>query len=91
MSAYSDYKSSPTYTLDQEDTYRALTNLDLFLDTYPLSPLKDSCNTIIFKLRAKLEKKAFESAFLYFQTMEYQAALIAFKEVLKDFPAILDL
>ncbi len=86
MSAYSDYKSSPTYTLDQEDTYRALTNLDLFLDTYPLSPLKDSCNTIIFKLRAKLEKKAFESAFLYFQTMEYQAALIAFKEVLKDFP-----
>lgn len=86
MSGYADYRSSPTYSLDQEDTYRALTNLNSFLDVYPLSPLKDSCNTLIKELRGKLEKKAFESAFLYFQTMDYQAALIAFKGVLQDFP-----
>lgn len=86
MSAYSDYRSSPSYELDQEDTYRALTNLDTFLDSYPLSPLKDSCNTLISNLRAKLEKKAFENAYLYFKTTEYQSALIAFKDVLQAFP-----
>lgn len=86
MSAYSDYRSSPAYSLDQEDTYRALTNLNDFLDVYPTSPLKDSCNSLITQLRGKLEKKAFENAFLYFQTMDYQAALIAFKGVLRDFP-----
>ena len=86
MSAYSDYSSSPAYSLDQEDTYRALENLNLFMDTYPLSPLKDSCNTIIIELRGKLEKKAFENAFLYFQIQEYKAASIAFKGVLRDFP-----
>ena len=86
MSAYSDYKSSPSFSLDQEDTYRALTNLNTFMDVYPLSPLKDSCNVLISELRAKLEKKAFESAYLYFQTMEYKSALIAFKGVLRDFP-----
>lgn len=86
MSAYSDYRSSPYYSLDQEDSYRALDNLNLFMDTYPLSPLKDSCNALVTQLRGKLEKKAFESAYLYFQIMEYQAALIAFKGVLRDFP-----
>jgi outer membrane protein assembly factor BamD len=86
MSGYSDYKSSPVYSLDQEDTDRALVNLNKFLAVYPLSPLKDSCNVLIKGLRAKLEKKAFENAFLYFQIMDYQAALIAFKGVLQDFP-----
>lgn len=86
MSGYSDYKSSPVYSLDQEDTYRALTNLNEFLDMYPMSPLKDSCNSLIDQLRAKLEKKAFENAFLYFQIMDYNSALIAFKDVLRDFP-----
>lgn len=86
MSGFSDYMSSPEYTLDQEDTYRALTNLNTFLDVYPFSPLKDSCNVLINELRGKLEEKAFENAFLYFQTLEYQSALIAFKGVLRDFP-----
>ncbi len=86
MSAYSDYKSSPTYSLDQEDTYRALDNLNLFMDTYPNSALKDSCNALTLELRGKLEKKAFENAFLYFQIMDYKAAMIAFKGVLRDFP-----
>jgi outer membrane protein assembly factor BamD len=86
MSAFSDYSSSPIWSLDQEDTYRALDNLNLFMDTYPISPLKDSCNTLVLELRGKLEKKAFENAFLYFQILEYKAALIAFKGVLRDFP-----
>jgi outer membrane protein assembly factor BamD len=86
MSGYSDYKSSPVYSLDQEDTYSAIDNLQLFLNTYPESPLVDSCNVLITEMRGKLEKKAFENAFLYYRLGDYQSALIAFKGVLKDFP-----
>jgi outer membrane protein assembly factor BamD len=35
----------------------------------------------------KLEKKAFENAFLYYKTENYKSAMIAFKGVLEDFPA----
>jgi outer membrane protein assembly factor BamD len=86
MSGYSDYRSSPVYSLDQEDTYNAIDNLQLFMNNYPESPLVDSCNVIIYELRGKLEKKAFENAFLYYRLGHYKSALIDFKNVLKDFP-----
>lgn len=86
MSGYSDYKSSPVYSLDQSDTYTAIDNLQIFMSTYPQSALVDSCNGLVLELRSKLEKKAFENAFLYYRLGEYQSASIAFKDVLKDFP-----
>jgi outer membrane protein assembly factor BamD len=86
MSGYSDYMSSPAYSLDQEETYKAVDNLQLFMNTYPESELIDSCNVLVNELRAKLEKKAFENAFIYHQLGNYKSALIAFKDVLKDFP-----
>ncbi len=86
MSGFSDYKSSPVYSLDQTDTYTAIDNLQIFMSTYPQSPLVDSCNVLVLELRSKLEKKAFENAFLYYKLGEYKSASIAFKDVLKDFP-----
>lgn len=86
MSGYSDYKSSPVYSLTQEDTYNAIDNLQQFMNDYPQSMLIDSCNVLINELRGKLEKKAFENAYLYYKLGNYQSALIAFKDVLKDFP-----
>jgi len=86
MSGYSDYRSSPIYSLTQEDTYSALDNLQQFMNDYPESPLVDSCNTLINELRGKLEKKAYENAYLYYKLGNYKSALIAFKDVLKDFP-----
>lgn len=86
MSGYSDYKSSPSYSLDQQDTYKAIDNLQLFMNTYPNSALVDSCNGLINEMRSKLEKKAFEGAYLYYQLGNHKSALIAFKDVLKDFP-----
>lgn len=86
MSGYSDYKSSPVYSLDQSDTYTAIDNLQLFMSTYPHSTLVDSCDGLVLELRSKLEKKGFENAFLYYKLGEYQSASIAFKDVLKDFP-----
>jgi len=86
MSGYSDYKSSPIYSLTQEDTYSAIDNLQRFMNDYPESLLVDSCNVLINELRGKLEKKAFENAYLYYKLGNYKSALIAFKDVLKDFP-----
>jgi len=86
MSGFCDYKSSPKSSLTQEDTYNAIDNFQNFMNNYPQSELVDSCNTLIKEMRIKLEKKAFDSAFLYYKMEEYKSALISFKDVLKDFP-----
>lgn len=86
MSAYCKYLLSPTYSLDQTNTLDAINELQLFTDLYPRSERIAECNTLIDNLRAKLEKKAFEIASLYLKMENYNAAITAFNNVLKDFP-----
>ena len=43
-------------------------------------------NQIIDKLRLKLENKAFDISKLYYNTTNYQAAIVAFQNFQKDFP-----
>ena len=43
-------------------------------------------NTKIDELRAKLRKKAYESAYLYYKIGQYHAASVALANFLKDFP-----
>jgi outer membrane protein assembly factor BamD len=86
MSAYSEYKMSPVYRLDQTATLKAIDELQLFMNTYPGSSRVADCNKLIDELRAKLEKKAFEEAQLYFNLKEYQAAIQSYNNLLKDFP-----
>ena len=38
------------------------------------------------KLRAKLERKSYENCMLYYNMMDYKAAVAAFQNHLKDFP-----
>lgn len=86
MSAYSEYKMSPIYRLDQTATAKAIDELQLFMNTYPNSSRIKDCNGLIDELRAKLEKKAFEEAQLYFNLRDYQAAIQSYNNLLKDFP-----
>lgn len=86
MSAYSNYQLSPTYRLDQTETARAIDGFQLFVNTYPNSEKVGQCNRLIDEMRLKLELKAYESANLYFDLREYQAAIQSFENVLKDFP-----
>ena len=86
-SAYCSYLNSPKYSLDQSDTEKAISEFQLFLNRYPLSTMKDSANTMVFEMREKLEKKAFENAKLYHTIGEYQSATLALENVLRDFPA----
>jgi outer membrane protein assembly factor BamD len=86
MSAYCQYLFSPEYSLDQSISMDAIKQLQLFIDQYPKSKRVEDCNKLIDELRAKLERKSFETAKLYLNTESYKAAVVAFKNLLKDFP-----
>lgn len=86
MSAYSYYKGSPEYNLDQQNTYEAIKELQNFIDVYPTSNKVKEANAYINELQEKLEKKAFEIARAYYVTLKYKAASISFSNFLTDFP-----
>lgn len=86
MAAYCQYLYSPTHTLDQTITLDAIKGLQMFINMYPKSTRVEQCNKNIDELRAKLEKKSYEIAKLYYKTENYQASSISFKNLLKDFP-----
>ncbi len=85
-SAYCSYLNSPKSSLDQSETEKAIDEFQLFLNRYPQTDLKDSTNTMIAELRAKLEKKAFDNAKLYYLTEDYKSATVALKNLMRDFP-----
>ncbi len=86
MAAYSNYKMSPTFRLDQTYTAKAIEDLQLFINTYPQSERVTEANQLIDEMRAKLERKALEQGILYFDLRQYQASIQSFENLLKDFP-----
>ncbi|MBK9272636.1 MAG: outer membrane protein assembly factor BamD [Saprospiraceae bacterium] len=86
MSVYSLYKQSPVYRLDQTPTEKAIEGFQSFVNQYPESSRVEECNKLIDELRAKLEKKTFEQALLYFDLKSYQACLTTLENLLIDFP-----
>jgi outer membrane protein assembly factor BamD len=85
-SAYCYFLDSPVYSLDQENTVKAISEFQLFVNLYPNSAKISDCNDYIDRLRAKLERKSYENALLYFNIEDYKASMQAFKNLLKDFP-----
>ena len=91
MAAYCYYLESPIYSLDQENSLKAIESLQLFINLYPKSERVAEASKLIDNLRDKLEKKAFENAKLFLQTgdydfQNYKSAVIAFRNVLRDYP-----
>lgn len=86
LAAFCQYKLSPKYSLDQSNTHQAIKGFQLFVNTFPNSSRVQECNKYIDEMRSKLEVKAYQIALLYFNTLEYKAAITAFTNVLKDFP-----
>ncbi|MEL7222989.1 MAG: outer membrane protein assembly factor BamD, partial [Bacteroidota bacterium] len=78
MHAYSNYELSPTYRLDQSYTLKAIESFQEFVNQHPNSDKVDQCNRLIDEMRAKLEVKDFESAKLYADLQQYQAAIRSF-------------
>lgn len=91
MHAYSLYKDSPRYNLDQTSTLTAIAALQDFINTYPDSPFRDEGTKLILELREKLEQKAYEKVKLYYKTSEaqisnYRSTVVAANNFKKDFP-----
>ncbi len=91
MSAYSLYKDSPNYNLDQTGTLAAINEIQSYLNNYPETKFREECTNIIRELRKKLEKKAFEKAKLYHKTSPFNIAslkssVIEITNFQRDFP-----
>jgi outer membrane protein assembly factor BamD len=86
MSAYCNYLDSPSYSLDQTNTLAAISSLQLFINQYPNSQRLEQCNQLMDELRAKLEKKAFNIAMLYYRMDDYKASIITLNNLLKEYP-----
>lgn len=84
LAVYCHFLLSPKYSLDQTNTYKALDEIKIFFDKYPNSTYITACNDLKIELSAKLEKKSFENARLYYTTENYKAAIHAFNLALQQ-------
>lgn len=80
------YLESPNMTLDQTDSYMAISEFQSFIDLYPHSAYLDSANQLIDTLRYKIVEKDFNTCMLYYKMEEYQAAITSFERFVKENP-----
>lgn len=85
--ALCNFYESPRYSLDQSQTYSAIESFQLYLERYPETTKRDSCNLIITELREKLEVKDYNNAELYYKTQWYKSAVISLNNTVKDYPS----
>jgi len=86
MSAYCYYLDSPIFSLDQENTTKAIESLQYFINLYPKSDRVPEASKLIQNLRDKLEEKSYANSKLYLTIGDYQAAVISFGNTLRDYP-----
>ncbi len=78
------YRSTLRYELDQTPTYKAITEISEYIIEFPDNPHMQSCHDMLTELNARLDRKAYESARLYYKMEDYKASRVAFRNVLKD-------
>jgi outer membrane protein assembly factor BamD len=72
------------YELDQSPTYKAMNAISEYILEYPSSTHLQTCRDMLVELGERLDRKAYESAKLYYKMEDYLASRIAFRNVLKD-------
>ncbi|MGB4844732.1 MAG: outer membrane protein assembly factor BamD [Ferruginibacter sp.] len=86
MRSYCFYMQSPKLELEQVNTVRAMGMMQTFINTHPGSERNKEASDIIDKCRAKLEKKEYRAAELYYNMAQYRAAAIAFTTLTNNYP-----
>ncbi len=86
MAAYCFYLESPAYSLDQDNTIKAIEALQLFINLYPKSERVAEASKLISNLRDKLETKSYANAKLFLDIGDFKSAVIAFRNSARDFP-----
>lgn len=85
-SALCYYIISPVMTLDQSDSYTAISEFQNFIDVFPKSEKVADANARIDTLRMKIEEKEYDICHLYFKMEEYQAAITSYEAFMKEHP-----
>ena len=93
------YLASPEARLDQTSTYKAMQELNMFMEYFPTSTRRDLAQNMIFDLQDKLVEKEFYSANLYYNLgaytgntvysstgNNYLAAVTTAENVLREYP-----
>lgn len=86
MEAYSHYRMSPRYNLDQTETYNALDRFQLFVTRYPGTDRATEALDLMDELRDKLARKKFRAAEMYMRIREFRSAAIYFGLAVERFP-----
>ncbi len=86
MTAYCFYKQSPRAELDQDNTFRTITAMQMFMVKYPSSERVKQSQEIIIEMSDKLVEKSFISAKLYFDLGYYKSAILALRNSLIQYP-----
>jgi outer membrane protein assembly factor BamD len=72
--------------LDQKESIAAIEKLQYYVELFPQGQYTDQANKDLRDLREKLATKYFNQAALYLKIGKYQAAAIAFRNFLADYP-----
>ncbi|MDF1576554.1 MAG: outer membrane protein assembly factor BamD [Bacteroidales bacterium] len=86
MIGYCYYKQSPRPELDQANTYKTITAMQMFMVKYPTSDRISECQEIITEMSDKLVEKSFISARLYYDLGYYKSAILALRNSLIEYP-----
>lgn len=86
MTGYCYYMQSPRPELDQDNTYKAITAMQMFMVKYPYSERVTQCQEIIEEMSDKLVEKSFISAKLYYDLGYYNSAILALRNSLIAYP-----
>ncbi|MBO4476209.1 MAG: outer membrane protein assembly factor BamD [Bacteroidales bacterium] len=78
------FRETLRYELDQTPTYKCLTAIHEYLINHPDTEYRDVCDHMLDDLEERLDRKAYEAAYLYYKMEDYKAARVALRNVLKD-------
>lgn len=78
------FRSTLRYELDQTPTYKCITAISEYLINHPDTEYRTVCDHMLDDLEERLDRKAYESAYLYYKMEDYKAARVALRNVLKD-------
>jgi outer membrane protein assembly factor BamD len=90
-SGYGLYLDSPDPRLDQAQTYKALEELQLYMEYYPQSERAADAQNIMFELQEKLAQKELLATKLYYNLgtylgNNYLSSIITAQNALKNYP-----
>lgn len=79
------FRQTLRYELDATPTYSCISAINEFMTDYPDDEeYRSECRAMLKDLGDRLDRKAYESAKLYYHIEDYKAARVAFRNVLRD-------